>query len=102
MDDRLMMMMSCKKNSSRLMRISGRRRSRRRVKNSSHGRMMRKVKKLQKLIPGGKGLNADQLFVHTANYIMHLKLQCSRLAPQHNLANLPPSQNLPVLESSAI
>ncbi|KAF5764298.1 hypothetical protein HanRHA438_Chr15g0702931 [Helianthus annuus] len=37
--------------------------------------VVRKVKKLQKLVPGGKGLNADRLFVHTANYIMHLKLQ---------------------------
>ncbi|KAK1437819.1 hypothetical protein QVD17_03617 [Tagetes erecta] len=37
--------------------------------------MLKKVKKLQKLIPGGNALNADQLFVHTASYIMHLKLQ---------------------------
>ncbi|PWA75332.1 hypothetical protein CTI12_AA242120 [Artemisia annua] len=37
--------------------------------------VLRKVKKLQKLIPGGKGLNADRLFDHTASYIMHLKLQ---------------------------
>lgn len=40
-----------------------------------NGTVLRKVKKLQKLIPGGRGLNADRLFDHTANYIMHLKLQ---------------------------
>ncbi|KAL8196543.1 hypothetical protein R6Q57_024838 [Mikania cordata] len=84
MYDRLMMMMmSCKKNSSRLMRISGRRR---RVKNT--GMMMRKVKKLQKLIPGGRRLNADQLFVHTANYIMHLKLQVDVLQALSHLYHL--------------
>ncbi|MFS8031544.1 hypothetical protein Hanom_Chr17g01547161 [Helianthus anomalus] len=41
--------------------------------------VLRKVKNLQNLIPGGKGLNVDQLFVHTANYIMHLKLQVDML-----------------------
>ncbi|XP_059656026.1 transcription factor PAR1-like [Cornus florida] len=34
-----------------------------------------KVKKLQKLIPGGQGLKPDRLFLRTADYILHLKLQ---------------------------
>ncbi|KVH96069.1 hypothetical protein Ccrd_001845 [Cynara cardunculus var. scolymus] len=55
--------------SSSGLKSAGKRRS------SSSKRVVRKVKKLQKLIPGGKGMNADRLFVHTANYIMHLKLQ---------------------------
>lgn len=34
-----------------------------------------KVKKLQMLIPGGKGLKLDPLFLLTADYIQHLRLQ---------------------------
>ncbi|XP_061992705.1 transcription factor IBH1-like [Rosa rugosa] len=34
-----------------------------------------KVKKLQMLIPGGRGLEAERLFRHTADYIMYLRLQ---------------------------
>nr|XP_043639736.1 transcription factor PAR1-like [Erigeron canadensis] len=41
--------------------------------------VVRKVEKLQKLVPGGRGLNAARLFDHTANYIMHLKLQVDML-----------------------
>ncbi|KAK9277326.1 hypothetical protein L1049_006867 [Liquidambar formosana] len=38
-----------------------------------------KVKKLQKLIPGGRGLQPDRLFLQTADYILHLKLQLNVL-----------------------
>ncbi|KAL6189829.1 hypothetical protein ACLB2K_036230 [Fragaria x ananassa] len=34
-----------------------------------------KVRKLQMLIPGGRGLEAETLFRHTADYIMHLRFQ---------------------------
>ncbi|XP_022734757.1 transcription factor PAR1-like [Durio zibethinus] len=44
------------------------------------GRSVRmKVKKLQKLIPGGKGLQPDPLFLRTADYILHLRLQVNVL-----------------------
>ncbi|KAL8157128.1 hypothetical protein AgCh_002004 [Apium graveolens] len=39
-----------------------------------------KVKKLQKLIPGGKGSSSnDQLFQMTADYILQLRLQLNVL-----------------------
>ncbi|GLT36520.1 hypothetical protein SLA2020_108930 [Shorea laevis] len=38
-----------------------------------------KVKKLQRLIPGGKGLEVDQLLLRTADYILHLRLQLNVL-----------------------
>ncbi|PIA62137.1 hypothetical protein AQUCO_00200262v1 [Aquilegia coerulea] len=34
-----------------------------------------KVKRLQKIVPGGQGLEPDRLFLQTANYILHLRLQ---------------------------
>jgi hypothetical protein len=34
-----------------------------------------KVGKLQRIVPGGHGLQPDSLFVQTANYILHLRLQ---------------------------
>ncbi|KAI3412307.1 uncharacterized protein J3R85_017565, partial [Psidium guajava] len=34
-----------------------------------------KVKKLQKLIPGGRGLQPDCLLSRTADYILHLRSQ---------------------------
>ncbi|KAF5746624.1 hypothetical protein HS088_TW06G00795 [Tripterygium wilfordii] len=36
--------------------------------------MRMKVKKLQKLIPGGHGLEANRLLLRTADYIMHLRI----------------------------
>ncbi|CAB4295036.1 unnamed protein product [Prunus armeniaca] len=38
-----------------------------------------KVKKLQMLIPGGRGLTADRLFLQTADYILQLRLQVNAL-----------------------
>ncbi|KAL5723645.1 hypothetical protein ACHQM5_007019 [Ranunculus cassubicifolius] len=38
-----------------------------------------KVKRLQKIVPGGKGLEPDRLFLQTANYILHLRLQVNML-----------------------
>ncbi|KAK4568489.1 hypothetical protein RGQ29_004052 [Quercus rubra] len=34
-----------------------------------------KVQKLKSIVPGGHGLQLDSLFVHTANYILRLRLQ---------------------------
>lgn len=34
-----------------------------------------KVKKLQRLVPGGSGLPADRLFTRTADYILFLKMK---------------------------
>lgn len=47
----------------------------RRRKMAVHG----KFERLQKLVPGGIGLQPDQLMVQTADYILHLKLQLSAL-----------------------
>ncbi|XWS34839.1 hypothetical protein CRYUN_Cryun21dG0071800 [Craigia yunnanensis] len=53
---------------------------RRRRTGRDGGRSVRmKVKKLQKLIPGGKGLQPDRLFLRTADYILHLRLQVNVL-----------------------
>ncbi|KAL6294559.1 hypothetical protein ACE6H2_002701 [Prunus campanulata] len=38
-----------------------------------------KVKKLQMLIPGGRGLKADRLFLQTADYILQLRSQVNVL-----------------------
>ncbi|KAG4202258.1 hypothetical protein ERO13_A05G318400v2 [Gossypium hirsutum] len=38
-----------------------------------------KVKKLQRLIPGAKGLKPDRLFLRTADYILQLRLQVNIL-----------------------
>lgn len=53
----------------------GRRRCRRVVRGST--RM--KVKKLQTLVPGGRGLQPDLLFLRTAVYILQLRLQLNAL-----------------------
>ncbi|KAI3892921.1 hypothetical protein MKW92_045676 [Papaver armeniacum] len=45
----------------------------------------RKVKRLQKLVPGGKGLQPDRLFLQTADYILHLKLKLDLLRALSNL-----------------
>ncbi|KAF3947889.1 hypothetical protein CMV_026047 [Castanea mollissima] len=34
-----------------------------------------KVQKLKSIVPGGHGLQLDSLFVHTASYILRLRLQ---------------------------
>ncbi|KAK3015565.1 hypothetical protein RJ639_007738 [Escallonia herrerae] len=46
---------------------------------AARGMARMKVKKLQKLVPGGEGLKADRLFLRTADYILHLKLQVNVL-----------------------
>ncbi|KAL5759769.1 hypothetical protein ACOSP7_018275 [Xanthoceras sorbifolium] len=58
------------------------RRSRRRssaAAAAARGSVRLKVRKLQKLIPGGQGLNPDRLFSRTAHYILQLKLQVNVL-----------------------
>ncbi|EXC31162.1 hypothetical protein L484_004928 [Morus notabilis] len=39
------------------------------------GKLKMKLHRLQRIIPGGQGLKPDQLMVHTADYILHLRLQ---------------------------
>ncbi|XP_050374235.1 transcription factor PAR2 [Argentina anserina] len=54
--------------------VGGNQRGRRWMRRTS--RTVRvKVRKLQMLIPGGRGLEAERLFRHTADYIMHLRFQ---------------------------
>ncbi|KAK8627372.1 hypothetical protein V6N13_134984 [Hibiscus sabdariffa] len=49
---------------------------RRRTAHSDGRRSVRmKVRRLQRLIPGGEGMQADRLFLRTADYIVHLQLQ---------------------------
>ncbi|KAL8532636.1 hypothetical protein ACS0TY_009009 [Phlomoides rotata] len=43
------------------------------------------VKKLQKIIPGGEGLNPDSLLLRTADYILLLKLQINVLQVLNSL-----------------
>ncbi|KAL3751713.1 hypothetical protein ACJRO7_012530 [Eucalyptus globulus] len=38
-----------------------------------------KVKKLQKLVPGGRGLQPDRLLLRAADYILHLRSQVNVL-----------------------
>ncbi|KAL7171435.1 hypothetical protein ACSBR2_036147 [Camellia fascicularis] len=52
-----------------------RRRRRRRMAAAARGSVQRRVKKLQRLIPGGRGLKPDRLLLRTADYILHLRLQ---------------------------
>ncbi|KAK9751012.1 hypothetical protein RND81_02G235900 [Saponaria officinalis] len=40
----------------------------------------RKLRRLQRMIPGGhEGMHSDRLFILTAHYIMHLRLQLNLL-----------------------
>ncbi|XP_022892165.1 transcription factor IBH1 [Olea europaea var. sylvestris] len=43
------------------------------------GLVHKKVKKLQKIIPGGQGLKPDNLLLRTADYILFLRLQINML-----------------------
>lgn len=52
---------------------------RRRKRRAGRGEVEMKVRKLQRLIPGGQGLNPDRLFLRTADYILHLRLQVNVL-----------------------
>ena len=55
------------------------RRRRRRSEQRRGGAVRTKVRRLQTLIPGGKGLKPDRLFLLTADYILHLRLQVNFL-----------------------
>ncbi|XP_022151226.1 transcription factor PAR2 [Momordica charantia] len=43
------------------------------------GSVQMKMRKLQRLIPGGRGLKPDRLFLKTADYIMQLRSQVNVL-----------------------
>ncbi|KAI3839535.1 hypothetical protein MKW92_023750 [Papaver armeniacum] len=55
---------------------------------SSRRLIRMKVRRLQKLVPGGKGLQPDRLFLETANYILHLKFQVNVLQTLSNMYKL--------------
>lgn len=67
--------------------ITGRRKMKCSSSSSSSSSSVRmKVKKLQKLIPGGKGSTSnDQLFQMTADYILQLRLQLNVLQALSNI-----------------
>ncbi|KAJ0038195.1 hypothetical protein Pint_23028 [Pistacia integerrima] len=60
-------------------KVQWRRRRRRSTAGRGGGSVRLKVRKLQKLIPGGQGLQPDRLFLKTADYILHLRLQVNVL-----------------------
>uniref|UniRef100_A0A803R085 BHLH domain-containing protein n=1 Tax=Cannabis sativa TaxID=3483 RepID=A0A803R085_CANSA len=58
--------------------ITLKRSERKRIKRRRRRRRMRlseKFDRLQKLIPGGQGLESDQLMIQTTHYIMQLRSQ---------------------------
>lgn len=57
----------------------------RRRRRTNRGSVRTKVKTLQKLIPGAEGLKADRLFLKTADYILHLRLQVDVLQALSNI-----------------
>lgn len=64
-----------KEDDNKLVGVRGRRERQRRRR-----RLVRmKVEKLQRLVPGGHGLQLDPLCIQTADYILHLKLQVNVL-----------------------
>ncbi|KAG7954639.1 hypothetical protein I3843_11G029200 [Carya illinoinensis] len=50
-------------------------RRRRRRRRRRQGEVGKKVQKLQRIVPGGHVLQADNLLLQTANYILNLRLQ---------------------------
>ncbi|KAI7998748.1 Transcription factor IBH1 [Camellia lanceoleosa] len=69
----------CKDESRVKMQIRRERRRRRMAAAAARGSVQRRVKKLQRLIPGGRGLKPDRLLLRTADYILHLRLQVNVL-----------------------
>lgn len=78
----IILLMGCKD----LAKVKWRRRRRRRRRQESVGR---KMKKLQKLIPGGDGLKPDRLFLRTAEHILKLRLQLNALQALTKIFNIP-------------
>ncbi|KAJ8773842.1 hypothetical protein K2173_008305 [Erythroxylum novogranatense] len=65
------------------------RRRRRRSARLQISSVQMKVKRLQRLIPGGRGLPPDQLFLRTADYILHLRLQVDVLQALSKIYTAP-------------
>ncbi|KAJ8461318.1 hypothetical protein OPV22_034244 [Ensete ventricosum] len=61
-------------NASKRHEISGTRR-RRKWRSASRASVQRKVRTLQGLVPGGRRLQPEQLFLRTADYIFQLRLR---------------------------
>ncbi|XP_024024037.1 transcription factor PAR1 [Morus notabilis] len=64
-------------------------RRRRRRSAARRGSVKSKVKRLQMLIPGGRGLKPDHLFLRTADYILHLRLQVNFLQALSKIYHKP-------------
>lgn len=60
---------------------------RRRSRRQQEGGVGRKMKKLQRLIPGGGGLKPDRLFHRTAEHILQLRFQINVLQALTKLFN---------------
>lgn len=60
-------------------KVEWRSRRRRSAVGRGVGSVQSKVRKLQKLIPGGQGLQPDLLLSRTAHYILHLRLKVNVL-----------------------
>ncbi|KAI4314296.1 hypothetical protein L6164_027219 [Bauhinia variegata] len=58
---------------------------RRRRRRQQRGRVERKMKKLERLVPGATGLNPDRLFLRTAQHILQLKFQVNVLQALANI-----------------
>ncbi|EEF41446.1 transcription factor PAR2 [Ricinus communis] len=70
----------------------GRRRRRRRRRGAATATttsIQMRVKKLQRLIPGGEELQPDRLFLRTADYILHLELQVNVLQALSEIYTTP-------------
>ncbi|TKY58621.1 Transcription factor IBH1 [Spatholobus suberectus] len=61
----------------------GKRRRRRRRQEG----VERRMKKLQRLVPGGAGMNPDLLFLKTAEHILQLRLQLNVLQALSKIFN---------------
>ncbi|KAI4328228.1 hypothetical protein L6164_020601 [Bauhinia variegata] len=60
-------------------------RRRRRQERGHGGAVEKKMKKLQRLVPGATGLNPDRLFLRTAEHILQLRLQVNVLQALANI-----------------
>ncbi|PON61080.1 Myc-type, basic helix-loop-helix (bHLH) domain containing protein [Parasponia andersonii] len=59
--------------------VSLKRSEKRRRRKTRRVRLSGRFHRLQRLVPGGQGLQPDRLMAQTAGYIMHLRLQLSVL-----------------------
>ncbi|KAG7030796.1 hypothetical protein SDJN02_04833, partial [Cucurbita argyrosperma subsp. argyrosperma] len=75
------------KESKGIGKVKWQRRGRRGVRHGIRhgGAVQRRMRRLQRLIPGGRGLKADRLLLQTADYIMQLRSQVDVLQALTNI-----------------